>query len=318
MGSDGTMQKKVLVAGGAGFLGAHLCELLIEQGYSVICVDNLSTGSYDNIIEMEKDPHFCFVEKSIEEPLNIKVDEIYNLACPASPLHYQKNPIGTLKTNFLGVLHLLELADDNCAKILQTSTSEIYGNPQVHPQVENYYGNVNPIGIRACYDEGKRVAETLFFDFWRKHKTRIKLVRIFNTYGPKMQNNDGRVVSNFILQALKNKDITIYGDGMQTRSFCYVDDMIRGLCAMMNSGEGCIGPINLGNPQEISIKELAEKIVALTGSASQISFCDIPEDDPVRRRPDISIAKEKLKWEPYVSLERGLQATIKYFEKEQN
>lgn len=305
--------KTVLVTGGAGFIGSHLCEQLLEAGNEVICMDNFFTGSKQNIRHLLKDPHFELVRHDIVHPTFVEVDQIYNLACPASPIHYQYNPVKTIKTNVMGAIHMLGLAKRVHARILQASTSEIYGNPEVHPQDEAYWGNVNPIGLRSCYDEGKRCAETLFFDYHRQNKVKIKVVRIFNTYGPRMHPNDGRVVSNFIVQALHGKDITIYGDGSQTRSFCYVDDLVKGLMAMMNSAEAFIGPVNLGNPGEFTILELAQKVVELTGSKSKIIHEPLPADDPERRRPDISLAKEKLSWQPFIALDEGLKKTIAYF-----
>lgn len=306
--------KTVLVTGGAGFIGSHLCEQLLKEGNEVICMDNLFTGSKQNIRHLLKDPHFELIRHDIVHPTFVEVDQIYNLACPASPIHYQYNPVKTIKTNVMGSIHMLGLAKRVKARILQASTSEIYGNPEIHPQDEAYWGNVNPIGLRSCYDEGKRCAETLFFDYHRQNNVNIKVVRIFNTYGPRMHPNDGRVVSNFIVQALNGNNITIYGDGSQTRSFCYVDDLVQGLMAMMNSDEGFIGPVNLGNPGEFTILELARKIVELTRSKSRIVHEPLPADDPERRRPDISLAKEKLSWQPFITLDVGLKKTIAYFE----
>lgn len=306
--------KTILVTGGAGFIGSHLCEALLDLGNEVICMDNFFTGGKQNIRHLIGKDRFELIRHDIVHPVFVEVDEIYNLACPASPIHYQYNPVKTIKTNVMGAVHMLGLAKRVKASILQASTSEIYGNPMTHPQPESYWGNVNPIGIRSCYDEGKRCAETLFFDYHRQNKVNIKVVRIFNTYGPRMHPNDGRVVSNFIVQALKGRDITVYGDGKQTRSFCYVDDMVRGLVAMMNSPEDFIGPVNLGNPSEFTIMQLAEKIIQLTGSASKIIHKDLPQDDPVRRRPDISKAREHLHWQPNTALEEGLKKTIAYFE----
>ncbi len=303
--------KTVLVTGGSGFLGSHLCEFLLNKGYHVICVDNLFTGSKENILHLMNNKQFEFIRHDITRPLFIECDEIYNLACPASPPHYQYNPIKTVKTSVLGVTNMLGIAKRTGAKILQASTSEVYGNPQEHPQKESYWGYVNPIGVRSCYDEGKRVAETLMFDYHRSNKVDIRVIRIFNTYGPRMMMNDGRVVSNFIIQALKNEPITMYGDGNQTRSFCYVSDLIEGMYKMMN--QDYVGPVNLGNPHEITIKQLAEEIIRLTGSSSQIVFKPLPLDDPVRRQPDITLAKEKLGWQPLVSREEGLRNTIEYF-----
>lgn len=304
--------KKVLVTGGAGFIGSHLCEKLISMGNRVICLDNMFTGSYENVSQLLKNPDFELVNANVINPLDFDVDRIYNLACPASPIHYQYDPIMTTKTCVLGAINVLELAKKTDARVLQASTSEIYGDPVVHPQTEDYRGNVNPIGPRACYDEGKRVAETLFFDYRRQYRVDGRVVRIFNTYGPKMLENDGRVVSNFIIQALKNKDITIYGDGSQTRSFCYVDDMVDGLIKTMEK-DNFNGPVNLGNPCEKTILELAEIIIGLTGSKSKIVFRDLPADDPTRRKPDIDLAKRVLGWEPTVSLSEGLNKTISYF-----
>jgi UDP-glucuronate decarboxylase len=305
-------QKNILVTGGAGFIGSHLCKVLIENGQKVICLDNLFTGLKDNVFELIDNPNFEFVNHDITEPyFRDDIDEIYNLACPASPIHYQYNPIKTVKTCTIGVINILELAKKNDAKILQASTSEVYGDPKIHPQYENYNGNVNPIGPRSCYDEGKRCSETLFMDYHREHKLKIKIVRIFNTYGPNMALNDGRVVSNFILQALKNENLTIYGDGSQTRSFQFIDDLVSGLLKMMNSD--FLGPVNLGNPAEISMIDLAKKIVELTNSSSAIVHKELPEDDPKRRKPDISLANTKLDWSPEIDLEVGLRKTINYF-----
>ena len=303
--------KTVLVTGGAGFLGSHLCEYLLNKGHNVICADNLFTGSKDNILHLMSNKRFEFIRHDITRPLFVECDQIYNLACPASPVHYQYNPIKTIKTSVLGVTNMLGIAKRTGARMLQASTSEVYGNPQEHPQKETYWGSVNPIGIRSCYDEGKRVAETLLFDYHRQNKTPIRVIRIFNTYGPRMAMDDGRVVSNFIIQALKNEPITMYGDGSQTRSFCFVSDLIEGMYRMMN--QDYIGPVNLGNPIEITIRQLAEEIIRLTGSSSEIRFKPLPLDDPVRRQPDISLAKEKLNWEPIVSREEGLRKTIDYF-----
>lgn len=304
--------QRVLVTGGAGFLGSHLCDKLIAEGHDVLCVDNLYTGSKENIRHLSGHPHFEFMCHDITEPLFVEVDQIYNLACPASPPHYQFDPIMTAKTCFLGALNMLGLAKRCKARILQASTSEVYGDPAVHPQPEAYRGNVNPIGIRSCYDEGKRIAETLFFDYHRQHNVDIRVVRIFNTYGPRMNPEDGRVVSNFIMQALHNEDITIYGDGRQTRSFCYVDDLIDGMYRMMNV-EGFTGPVNLGNSGEFTMLELAEKVIAKTKSKSRITFKPLPSDDPTQRKPVITLAKEKLGWEPSVALDDGLERTIAYF-----
>lgn len=304
--------KRVLVTGGAGFLGSHLCDSLIEAGNDVICLDNLFTGSKDNIRHLLLNPYFEFIRHDVTEPIYLEVDQIYNLACPASPVHYQSNPIKTAKTSVLGAMNMLGLAKRVKARILQASTSEVYGNPEVHPQPEEYWGKVNPIGIRSCYDEGKRLAETLFFDYHRQNGVDIRVIRIFNTYGPRMNPSDGRVVSNFIVQALKGEDITVYGEGMQTRSFCYVDDLIDGMVRMMET-EAFTGPVNLGNPGEFTMLELAEKIIALTGSSSQIVHKPLPSDDPLQRRPVIDLAKEKLGWEPTIHLEEGLKKTIAYF-----
>lgn len=309
------MRKRILVTGGAGFIGSNLCEKLLEEGNKVICVDNFFTGRRENIEHLVSNPNFEIIEHDIINPLNIEVDEIYNLASPASPPHYQSDPIFTIKTNVIGMMNMLEVARKNDAKILQASTSEVYGDPLEHPQKEEYRGNVNPIGPRACYDEGKRVAETLCFDYWRVYKTKIKVIRIFNTYGPRMREDDGRVVSNFIVQALKGEDITVYGDGSQTRSFCYVSDLIDGIIKMMESDESFRGPVNLGNPGEFKVIELAEMVIRLTNSKSKIVFKPLPEDDPKMRRPDITLAKTKLNWEPKVPLEEGLKETIRYFKK---
>jgi len=305
--------KKILVTGGAGFLGSWLCDRLVAQGHHVLCVDNYFTGSKNNLLHLLDNKNFEVIRQDVCFPLYVEVDEIYNLACPASPIHYQHDPIQTTKTSILGAYNLLGLAKRTGAKILQASTSEVYGDPSVHPQPESYWGNVNPIGVRSCYDEGKRAAETLFFDYHRQHGVRIKVMRIFNTYGPRMSANDGRVVSNFIVQALRGEDITIYGDGSQTRSFCYVDDLIDGMIALMNTDDSVTGPINIGNPSEYTMLELAEKIIALTGSASQIVHLPLPLDDPRQRRPDISMAKDLLKWEPSVPVDLGLTKTIEYF-----
>jgi len=304
---------KVLVTGGAGFLGSHLCQELLNNGHEVLCVDNYFTGNKRNIEQMFDHHYFEFIRHDITFPLYVEVDWIFNLACPASPVHYQFDPVQTIKTSVHGAINVLGLAKRTKARVLQASTSEIYGDPTVHPQTEDYWGNVNPIGIRSCYDEGKRAAETLFFDYYRQHKLDIRVIRIFNTYGPKMAINDGRVVSNFIIQALQKKPITIYGDGMQTRSFCYVDDMINGTIKMMQQNE-FIGPVNVGNPTESTILDLAEKIISLTGSTSELIFEPQPIDDPKRRLPNISLAQEKLNWKPKIKLENGLKKTIKYFE----
>lgn len=302
-----------MVTGGAGFLGSHLCERLVKENQHVLCLDNFITGSKANIKHLLNEANFELLQHDLVHPIILQVDQIYNLACPASPIQYQSNPIKTIKTNLLGAINMLELARKANAAILQASTSEIYGDPTMHPQKEDYWGNTNPIGPRACYDEGKRCAETLFFDYYRQAKTRIKVVRIFNTYGPKMDLNDGRVISNFIVQALTNQDITIYGKGNHTRSFCYVDDLIEGLIRMMNSPDNFIGPVNLGNPDEISILEVARLILRLTQSKSNLIFCDLPQDDPGRRQPDIGLAKERLDWQPKLNLKKGLIQTIEYF-----
>jgi len=307
------MRKRILVTGGAGFIGSHLCERLLLEGNEVICVDNFFTGTKDNVKHLLTNPYFEIIRHDICFPIYIEVDEIYNLACPASPIHYQFDPVQTTKVNVSGSINMLGLAKRLKIKILQASTSEVYGNPTEHPQTETYWGYVNPIGPRACYDEGKRCAETLFFDYNRQHGLDIKVVRIFNTYGPRMRPNDGRVISNFIVQALKWEDITIYGDGSQTRSFCYVDDMVDGIIRMMNNPNGFTGPVNLGNPEEMSILSLAELIINLTASKSKIVFRPLPQDDPTRRCPDITLAKKKLDWKPTVDLKSGVQQTIKYF-----
>lgn len=306
-------RKRVLVTGGAGFLGSHLCERLLKDGADVLCVDNFYSGTKDNVIHLLENPHFELVRHDVTFPLYIEVDEIYNLACPASPIHYQRDPVQTTKTSVHGAINMLGLAKRTKAKIFQASTSEVYGDPAIHPQQEDYWGNVNPIGIRSCYDEGKRCAETLFFDYFRQHNLDIKIVRIFNTYGPRMHPNDGRVVSNFIVQALTGQDITIYGDGSQTRSFCYVDDLIDGFIKLMDTPHGFTGPVNIGNPGEFSMLELAEKVLHFTGSQSKLIKQPLPSDDPKQRRPDITIAKDKLGWQPKVSLDDGLKETITYF-----
>lgn len=308
------MRKRILVTGGAGFIGSHLCKRLVEEGNEVLCADNLFTGSKENIRPLFGCGNFEFLRHDITEELYVEADEIYNLACPASPVHYQYNSIKTVKTSVLGAMNMLGLAKRVKGRILQASTSEVYGDPQIHPQPESYWGRVNPIGIRSCYDEGKRLAETLFFDYHRQHGTDIKVIRIFNTYGPYMAENDGRVVSNFIVQALKGRDITVYGDGTQTRSFCYVDDLVEGMCRMMSSREGFTGPVNLGNPGEFTMLELAEKILSITGSKSKIVHKPLPQDDPVQRKPVIDLAQKELDWRPKVSLEEGLEKTIAYFE----
>lgn len=307
------MRKKILVTGGAGFLGSHLCERLLNEGNEVICLDNYFTGTKQNIIHLIDNPYFELVRHDVTMPFFIEVDEIYNLACPASPIHYQYNAIKTIKTSVLGAVNMLGLAKRVKAKILQASTSEVYGDPLVHPQKEDYWGHVNPIGSRSCYDEGKRCAESLFFNYYRQNDVRIKVIRIFNTYGPRMDPDDGRVVSNFIVQALKNKDITIYGDGSQTRSFCYMDDLLEGMIRLMATGEDITGPINVGNPGEFTIMQLAETVLKLTDSKSKIIYEALPEDDPLQRQPDITLAKNVLGWEPKISLEDGLKPTIEYF-----
>jgi UDP-glucuronate decarboxylase len=307
--------KQVLVTGGAGFLGSHLCERLLADRHDVICADNFFTGTRQNVAHLVGNPYFECLRHDVTFPLYVEVDRIFNLACPASPIHYQRDPVQTTKTSVHGAINMLGLAKRVKARILQASTSEVYGDPEIHPQVESYWGKVNPVGIRSCYDEGKRCAETLFFDYWRQHKLDIKVVRIFNTYGPRMHPNDGRVVSNFIVQALQGKDLTIYGDGRQTRSFCYVDDLIDALVRMMETPEGFTGPVNIGNPSEFSMLELAEKVLALSGSKSKVIFHPLPSDDPRQRQPDISLAKDKLGWTPKVSLEDGLKETIAYFRK---
>jgi len=309
------MNKRILVTGGAGFIGSHLCEELLKRGHEVICVDNFFTGTKDNIKHLLDNPYFEFVRHDICFPIYIEVDKIYNLACPASPIHYQFDPVQTTKVNVTGSINMLGLAKRLKIRVLQASTSEVYGNPIEHPQTEKYWGNVNPIGPRACYDEGKRCAETLFFDYYRQHNMDIKVIRIFNTYGPRMHPNDGRVVSNFIIQALKNEDITVYGDGSQTRSFCYVDDLVKGIISMMNTPKGFTGPVNLGNPNEMTILELAKLIIKLTKSKSKIVYNSLPQDDPVKRKPSIDLAKKELSWEPKVGLDKGLKKTINYFKK---
>ncbi|OGV68445.1 MAG: NAD-dependent dehydratase [Lentisphaerae bacterium RIFOXYB12_FULL_65_16] len=308
------MKKRILVTGGGGFLGSHLCETLVGQEHDVLCLDNFFTGDKQNIYHLMGNPRFELIRHDVTFPVYLEVDQIYNLACPASPIHYQRDPVQTTKTSVHGAINMLGLAKRVKAQILQASTSEVYGDPEVHPQVEEYWGNVNPIGIRSCYDEGKRCAETLFFDYHRQNQVRIKVIRIFNTYGPRMHPNDGRVVSNFIVQALRGKDITIFGDGNQTRSFCYVDDLIRGMIAMMNTPDSVIGPINLGNPAETTILEAAQLIIELTGAKSKLVSRPLPQDDPVRRRPCIDRAKAVLSWEPRVPFRDGLQKTIAYFD----
>ncbi|MBF0137590.1 MAG: SDR family oxidoreductase [Magnetococcus sp. DMHC-1] len=310
-----SQRKQILVTGGAGFLGSHLCEKLLEQGHDVLCLDNLFTGSRDNILHLMDNPHFEFIRHDVTFPIYLEVDEIFNLACPASPVHYQHDPVQTTKTSVHGAINMLGLAKRVRARIFQASTSEVYGDPAMHPQRETYWGNVNPIGLRACYDEGKRCAETLFFDYHRQHGLEIKVARIFNTYGPRMHPNDGRVVSNFIVQALQNKPITIYGDGRQTRSFCYVDDLIDGFLRLMSSPPAVTGPINLGNPGEFTIQELAEQVLHLTGSKSKLEFKPLPTDDPRQRKPDITLARETLGWEARIPLAEGLKPTIDYFKR---
>jgi UDP-glucuronate decarboxylase len=307
-------KKRILVTGGAGFLGSHLCERLLADGHDVLCVDNFFTGTKDNILHLMGNPHFEVLRHDVTFPLYVEVDEIYNLACPASPIHYQFDPVQTTKTSVHGAINMLGLAKRIKAKIFQASTSEVYGDPKVHPQREDYWGHVNPVGLRSCYDEGKRCAETLFFDYRRQHNLRIKVARIFNTYGPRMHPNDGRVVSNFIVQALKGEPITIYGDGKQTRSFCYVDDLVEGFVRLMSTTDDFTGPVNLGNPSEFTILELAQKVIALTGSKSKLVFKPLPSDDPMQRCPNITLANDKLGWEPKIQLEQGLARTISYFE----
>ena len=309
-------RKRVLVTGGAGFLGSHLCEKLLGQGHDVLCVDNFFTGTKDNIAHLLDNHHFELIRHDVTFPLYLEVDEIYNLACPASPIHYQYDPVQTTKTSVHGAINMLGLAKRTRAKILQASTSEVYGDPEVHPQKEDYWGHVNPIGFRSCYDEGKRCAETLFFDYHRQNKLRIKVARLFNTYGPRMHPNDGRVVSNFVVQALKGQDITLYGDGSQTRSFCYVDELVDALVRLMNTADDFTGPMNLGNPGEFTIRELAEKVIALTGSKSKLVHKPLPQDDPRQRQPDITLAKQVLGWEPKIPLQEGLKHTIAYFEQQ--
>lgn len=306
-------RKRILVTGGAGFLGSHLCERLLADGHDVLCVDNFFTGTKDNIVHLMGNPHFEVLRHDVTFPLYVEVDEIYNLACPASPIHYQFDPVQTTKTSVHGAINMLGLAKRIKAKIFQASTSEVYGDPKVHPQREDYWGHVNPVGLRSCYDEGKRCAETLFFDYRRQHNLRIKVARIFNTYGPRMHPNDGRVVSNFIVQALKGEPITVYGDGKQTRSFCYVDDLIEAFVRLMNTSDDFTGPVNLGNPSEFTIRELAEKVITLTGSKSKLVFKPLPSDDPTQRCPDIALARGKLGWEPTMKLQDGLVKTIEYF-----
>ncbi len=308
--------KTVLVTGGAGFIGSHLCDRLLDDGNTVICLDNFFTGQKKNVVHLLDNPYFELVRHDVTQPYFAEVDEIYNLACPASPVHYQYNPIKTSKTSVMGAINMLGLAKRVKGKMLQASTSEVYGDPKIHPQVESYWGNVNPIGLRSCYDEGKRCAETLCMDYHRQNRVRVKIVRIFNTYGPRMFLRDGRVVSNFIVQALQNEDITIYGDGSQTRSFQYVDDLIEGMVRMMATEDSFIGPVNVGNPGEFTIKELAEKVIEMTGSRSKLLYKPLPADDPAQRKPDIALAQEKLDWAPKICLEEGLKKTIAYFEEE--
>ncbi|MDG1826384.1 MAG: SDR family oxidoreductase [Henriciella sp.] len=308
------LTNRVLVTGGAGFIGSHLCEALLETGAEVLCLDNFFTGARSNVAHLLSHPRFELMRHDVTMPLFVEIDQIYNMACPASPVHYQYDPVQTTKTSVHGAINMLGLAKRTGARILQASTSEVYGDPDVHPQQEDYWGNVNPIGPRSCYDEGKRCAETLFFDYYRQHQLDIKVARIFNTYGPRMHPNDGRVVSNFIVQALQGEDITLYGDGQQTRSFCYVDDLVKGLMSLMNSPEGVTGPINLGNPGEFTIKELAEQVIELTGSISKLTHKPLPQDDPRKRRPDITRAREQLNWGPSVALNEGLVKTIAYFD----
>lgn len=308
------MDKRILVTGGAGFLGSHLCERLLTAGYSVFCLDNFETGDKRNISFLLGNPKFQLITHDVVKPILLEVDEIYNLACPASPVHYQRDPIKTMMTSVMGIMNALKLAHEAGAKVLQASTSEVYGDPEIHPQKETYWGKVNPIGPRSCYDEGKRAAECLMMDYRRRHHISVKLIRIFNTYGPRMAVNDGRVVSNFIVQALEGKDLTVYGTGGQTRSFCYVDDLIDGIIAMMETANEVTGPVNIGNPEEFTILELAEKIIEMTNSSSKIIFTPLPQDDPIQRRPDITRANEILNWQPQVPLERGLEKTIAYFQ----
>jgi UDP-glucuronate decarboxylase len=307
------LKKKILVTGGAGFLGSHLCERLLREGNEVVCLDNYFTGQKQNVVHLLSNPYFELIRHDVTMPFFIEVDEIYNLACPASPIHYQYNAIKTVKTSVMGAINMLGLAKRTKARILQASTSEVYGDPEVHPQVESYWGHVNPIGIRSCYDEGKRIAETLFVNYHQQNNVRIKIIRIFNTYGPRMHPHDGRVVSNFIVQALQGKNITMYGDGSQSRSFCYVDDLLEGMVRLMNSREDFTGPVNIGNPNEFTMLELAEKVISLTGSKSKIIHMPLPADDPTQRQPNISLAKKELGWEPKIMLDEGLVKTIDYF-----
>ncbi len=309
-----SLRKRILITGGAGFLGSHLCERLLNDGHDVICLDNFFTGTRDNILHLLDNPHFEVLRHDVSQPLYTEVDEIYNLACPASPPHYQHDPVHTTKTSVLGAINMLGLAKRTGAKVFQASTSEVYGDPAIHPQPESYWGNVNPIGPRSCYDEGKRCAETLFFDYRRQHQLRIKVARIFNTYGPRMHPNDGRVVSNFIVQALRGDPITVYGDGLQTRSFCYVDDLIEVFVRLMDSPDDLTGPVNTGNPGEFTMLELAQKVIELTGSKSKLVHKPLPHDDPKQRQPDITLARERLGWEPKIKLEEGLRPTIAYFD----
>ena len=313
MTHSGYSHKQILVTGGAGFLGSHLCEVLVEEGADVLCLDNFYTGSRANVQHLLGKPNFELLRHDVTFPLYIEVDEVYNLACPASPIHYQHDPVQTTKTSVHGAINMLGLAKRTGAKILQASTSEVYGDPEEHPQPEHYWGHVNPIGPRSCYDEGKRCAETLFFDYHRQHNLPIKVARIFNTYGPRMHPDDGRVVSNFIVQALKGESLTIYGDGSQTRSFCYVDDLVVGLIRLMRTEDDCTGPVNLGNPDEFQIKQLAERVLALVGSRSKIIYKELPQDDPQQRRPDITLAKAQLNWQPSIALDEGLRRTVEYF-----
>ncbi len=308
------LKERIMITGGCGFLGSHLCERLLDQGHEILCVDNCFTGTKHNIHHLMGHPGFEFIRHDITFPLYMEVDKIYNMACPASPIHYQFDPVQTTKTSVHGAINMLGLAKRVKAKILQASTSEVYGDPEIHPQPESYWGRVNPIGMRACYDEGKRCAETLFFDYYRQHQLKIKVARIFNTYGPRMHPNDGRVVSNFIVQALKGQSITIYGDGSQTRSFCYVDDLVEGLIRLMNSHDGLTGPVNLGNPGEFTILELARKVIDLTGSKSNIIYKELPQDDPKQRKPDITLAQKEFQWQPAIALEKGLKQTVAYFD----
>ena len=313
MAPSGLSQKQVLVTGGVGFLGSHLCEALVEEGADVLCLDNFYTGSRANVQHLLGKPNFELLRHDVTFPLYIEVDEVYNLACPASPIHYQHDPVQTTKTSVHGAINMLGLAKRTGAKILQASTSEVYGDPEEHPQPEHYWGHVNPIGLRSCYDEGKRCAETLFFDYHRQHNLPIKVARIFNTYGPRMHPDDGRVVSNFIVQALKGESLTIYGDGSQTRSFCYVDDLVVGLIRLMRTEDHFTGPVNLGNPDEFQIKQLAERVLTLVGSRSEIIYKELPQDDPQQRRPDITLAKAQLNWQPSIALDEGLRRTVEYF-----